>query len=113
MRRDAGGRARDARRPLRRPNCTACDTIAGFTLSLRRTKLRIYGRKHENWVEISRRYRTYIRLEKRLADNTVESYMRDLSQFAHFVLLFYDARARRRRGRHDRALLAWLLAIRN
>ena len=45
----------------------------------------------KNWVEISRRYRTYIRLEKRLADNTVESYMRDLSQFAHFVLLFYDA----------------------
>ena len=32
----------------------------------------------KNWVEISRRYRTYIRLEKRLADNTVESYMRDL-----------------------------------
>ncbi len=45
----------------------------------------------KNWVEISRRYRTYIRLEKRLSDNTVESYMRDLSQFAHFVLLFYDA----------------------
>ena len=45
----------------------------------------------KNWVEISRRYRTYIRLEKRLADHTVESYMRDLSQFAHFVLLFYDA----------------------
>ena len=45
----------------------------------------------KNWVEISRRYRTYIRLEKRLADKTVGSYMRDLAQFAHFVLLFYDA----------------------
>ncbi len=45
----------------------------------------------KNWVKFPRRYRTYIRLEKRLADNTVESYMRDLSQFAHFVLLFYDA----------------------
>ena len=45
----------------------------------------------KKWAEIGRRYRTYIRLEKGLADNTVEAYMRDLAQFAHFVLLFYDA----------------------
>lgn len=43
------------------------------------------------WENYSAKYRTYIRLERGLADNTVESYMRDLSQFAHFVLLFYDA----------------------
>ena len=40
--------------------------------------------------EIGRSYRVYIKLEKRLSENTVESYMRDLRQFAHFILRFYD-----------------------
>lgn len=44
----------------------------------------------KKWEESSRRYRSYIKLEKRLAENTVESYMRDLRQFAHFILRFYD-----------------------
>ena len=47
------------------------------------------------WAEISRRYRTYIKLEKRLSANTVESYMRDLRQFAHFILRFYDVPPRK------------------
>ncbi|MEG1864228.1 MAG: site-specific tyrosine recombinase XerD [Alistipes sp.] len=44
----------------------------------------------KKWEEVGRRYRTYIKLEKRLSDNTVESYMRDLRQFAHFILRQYD-----------------------
>ena len=40
----------------------------------------------KKWEEISRSYRVYIKLEKRLSENTVESYMRDLRQFAHFIL---------------------------
>ena len=44
----------------------------------------------KKWSEISRGYRTYMRLEKHLSDNTIESYMRDLAQFAHYVLRMYD-----------------------
>ncbi len=42
------------------------------------------------WAEISKRYRTYIKIERRMADNTVQSYMRDLKQFAHFILHHWD-----------------------
>lgn len=37
------------------------------------------------WKEIAGKYRLYIRLEKRLSENTVTSYMHDLEQFARFV----------------------------
>lgn len=44
----------------------------------------------KKWEEAGRHYRTYIRLEKRLAQNSVEAYMRDLRTFAHFILRMYD-----------------------
>lgn len=49
----------------------------------------------KKWAEISRGYRTYMRLEKHLSDNTIESYMRDLAQFAHYVLRMYDVPPKR------------------
>lgn len=49
----------------------------------------------KKWSEISRGYRTYMRLEKHLSDNTIESYMRDLAQFAHYVLRMYDVPPKR------------------
>ena len=44
----------------------------------------------KRWQEISRRYRSYMRLEKHLSENTIEAYMRDLAQFAHYILRMYD-----------------------
>lgn len=44
----------------------------------------------KKWEEAGRHYWTYIKLEKRLAQNTVEAYMRDLRSFAHFILRMYD-----------------------
>jgi integrase/recombinase XerD len=39
----------------------------------------------KRWEELSRKYRNYIKLEKRLSENTVESYMRDLGALAAFM----------------------------
>lgn len=44
----------------------------------------------KKWMEISRSYRIHLRLEKHLAENTVDSYMSDLAKFAHFILRMYD-----------------------
>lgn len=44
----------------------------------------------KKWETAARRYRTYIKVEKRLAENTVESYMCDLAQLAHFILHGWD-----------------------
>lgn len=62
----------------------------------------------KKWEEISRRYRTYIKLEKRLADNTVESYMRDLVQFEHFVLRLYDVPPRKVETAMIERYIGWL-----
>ena len=38
----------------------------------------------KSWQEILRRYRVYVAVEKRLAENTVEAYMRDVERLATF-----------------------------
>lgn len=49
----------------------------------------------KKWADAGRSYRTYIKLEKRLAANTVEAYMRDLRNFAHYVLRQWDVGPRK------------------
>ncbi len=49
----------------------------------------------DKWTEIARRYRSYMLLEKHLSRNTIESYMRDLEYFAHFILRYHDVPPRR------------------
>jgi integrase/recombinase XerD len=39
----------------------------------------------KQWTELSHRYATYIKLERRLSANTVESYLRDVWQFADYM----------------------------
>ena len=55
----------------------------------------------KKWEEAGRRYRTYMKLEKRLAENTVQAYLRDLRQFAHFI-----QKKRTARGHFNQASLA-------
>lgn len=62
----------------------------------------------KKWEETGRRYRTHIKLEKRLSDNTVESYMRDLRQFAHFVLRQYDVAPHKVERVMIERYMAWL-----
>lgn len=64
--------------------------------------------KTKIWEGEARRYRTYIKLEKRLADNTVESYMRDLAQFAHFILRQYDVAPREVERTMIERYMTWL-----
>ena len=49
----------------------------------------------KKWADAGRAYRTYIKLEKRLSDNTVEAYLRDLRAFAHFILRLWDVEPRK------------------
>lgn len=44
----------------------------------------------DTWQRTLTAYRTYIKLEKHLSDNTVRAYMRDLDEFGHFVLHWFD-----------------------
>ena len=44
----------------------------------------------KKWEDCARDYRRYIRLEKHLSDNTVDAYMRDLSEFAHYIMRWFD-----------------------
>ncbi len=44
----------------------------------------------EKWNRAAKGFEQYIKLEKGLSKNTVEAYMRDYTQFAHFILHQYD-----------------------
>lgn len=44
------------------------------------------------WEQTLKRYNTYLRLEKHFSQNTVDSYLRDVGDFAHFVLRMCDIR---------------------
>ncbi len=62
----------------------------------------------KKWQETARRYRTYIKIEKRLSDNSVEAYMRDLEQFAHFILHKWDVPPRKVEREMVERYLEWL-----
>ena len=64
--------------------------------------------QNKKWEDISRRYRTYMKLEKHLSANTIESYMRDLAQFAHFILRQYDVEPKRVERQMIERYMEWL-----
>ncbi|MBP3454998.1 MAG: site-specific tyrosine recombinase XerD [Alistipes sp.] len=62
----------------------------------------------KKWQEIAREYRRYIRLEKHLSENTVDSYMRDLQEFAHFILRMYDVPPQKVSQQMIQRYMSWL-----
>ena len=62
----------------------------------------------KKWETAASRYRTYIKLEKRLAQNSVESYMRDLRSFAHFILRMWDVPPQKVEPQMIERYMAWL-----
>ncbi|MFR9520708.1 MAG: tyrosine-type recombinase/integrase, partial [Rikenellaceae bacterium] len=62
----------------------------------------------KRWEDIARKYRTYIKLERRLSDNSVDSYMRDLAAFAHYILRMKDIPPRKVEEQTIEQYMAWL-----
>ncbi len=62
----------------------------------------------KRWEDIARKYRTYIKLEKRLSPNSVEAYMRDLAAFAHYILRMRDIPPRKVEESTIEQYMAWL-----
>ena len=62
----------------------------------------------KKWRDTAHRYRTYIKLEKRLSDNTVASYMRDLELFARFILHNYGVEPKRVETAMIERYMGWL-----
>ena len=64
----------------------------------------------KKWNKISERYRRYIALEKRLSENTIDAYMRDLEEFAHFILRTFDVAPEAVEQRMIERFMEWLYA---
>ena len=62
----------------------------------------------KKWAEAGRRYAIYIKLEKRLAANSVDAYMRDLRRFAHFILRLWDLPPQKVEAPMIERYMAWL-----
>lgn len=62
----------------------------------------------KKWADTGRAYRTHIKLEKRLAANTVEAYMRDLRDLSHYILRMWDVEPRKVEPEMIERYLAWL-----
>lgn len=65
----------------------------------------------KKWQETAREYRRYIKLEKHLSENTIEGYMQDLSEFAHFILRMYDVPPQKVESQMIERYMAWLYDV--
>ncbi len=62
----------------------------------------------KKWINAGKAYRTHIQFEKRLSVNTVEAYLRDLHQFAHFILRLWDVAPEKVEPEMIERHLSWL-----
>ena len=62
----------------------------------------------KKWEKVSSEYRRYIRLEKRLSENTVDAYMRDLEEFAHYILRTFEVAPERVEPQMIERFMMWL-----
>ena len=60
------------------------------------------------WEDWGKRYRNYIRLERRLSPNSVEAYLRDYRDFTHYILRCYDVPPHKVTRPMIENYLAWL-----
>lgn len=70
--------------------------------------INIMAQSAKKWEEFARDYRRYIQLEKHLSANTIAAYMRDLEDFAHFVMRQYDVSPVKVEPHMIERYMAWL-----
>lgn len=62
----------------------------------------------KKWEEFARDYRRHIRFEKHLSENSVDAYMHDLEEFAHFIMRTFDVVPQRVEPYMIERFMAWL-----
>ena len=62
----------------------------------------------KSWEKIRREYERYIRFERRLAENSVEAYMRDIEEFANYVMHFHGVAPHRVEPQIIERYMGWL-----
>jgi integrase/recombinase XerD len=64
----------------------------------------------KKWEKIRGEYLRYIKLERRLSDNSVDAYMRDFDEFRHFILRHWNVAPEHVATENIERYLSWLYA---
>ena len=65
----------------------------------------------KKWDKIRREYERYLKVERRLSENTVAAYMNDFVKFSHFILRNYDVTPERVEQPMIERYMGWLYSI--
>lgn len=65
----------------------------------------------KKWDKIRKEYELYLRVDRRLSENTVAAYMNDLLEFSHYILRHYDVVPERVEQPMVERYMSWLYSI--
>lgn len=65
----------------------------------------------KKWDKIRKEYELYLKVDRRLSENTVEAYMNDFLKFSHFILRHYDVVPERVEQYMIERYMTWLYSM--